>query len=453
MKKENDLGRDKISSLVLKIALPSMLAQLVSVLYSIVDRMYIGHIANVGEIALAGVGVCGPVVTMVGSAAVWISWGGSPLMGIRMGEGKQEEAQCILRTCFVMLLVFSLAMMALVIPLRAPMLRFFGASETIYPYADAYFTAYLAGTVFALLATGLNQLIIAQGFAAQAMKLVVLGAAMNIALDPVFIFVLNMGVRGAAVATVLSQMASATGALLFLHGKRATVRLTCGSISLPAAKKVLTLGFTPFAIIAIDNVMLIAMNAILQKYGGAEMGDRLVTCAVIAQSFMLVMTMPLGGISGGTQSILSYNYGAHQFDRVRAAQKYIRRLCMGFTAVMMVLAFAAGGLFVRLFTQDEEVARLSVWAIRVCMLAAIPLGAQYAIVDGFTALGQVKLSFLLSFFRKAAYFAALFALPALFGAKAAFFAEPVSDILGPLASTITYKWTIDRVLSDGHARI
>ena len=352
-----------------------------------------------------------------------------------------------------MLLVFSLAMMALVIPLRAPMLRFFGASETIYPYADAYFTAYLAGTTFALLATGLNQFIIAQGFAAQAMKLVVLGAAMNIALDPVFIFVLNMGVRGAAVATVLSQMASAAGAFLFLHGKRAAVRLTRGSLSLSAVKKVLALGFTPFAIIAIDNVMIIAMNAILQKYGGVEMGDRLVTCAVIAQSFMLVMTMPLGGISGGTQSILSYNYGARRFDRVRAAQKRILLLCMGFTAVMQVLAFAAGGVFVRLFTQDEEVARLSVWAIRVCMLAAVPLGAQYEIVDGFTALGQVKISFPLSFFRKAVYFAALFALPVFFGAKAAFFAEPVSDILGPLASAITYKWTINRVLSDEHARI
>ena len=453
MKKENDLGRDEIGSLVLKTALPSMLAQFVSVLYSIVDRMYIGHIAGVGEIALAGVGVCGPVVTMVGSAAVWISWGGSPLMGIRMGEGKQEEAQRILRTCFAMLLVFSLAMMALVIPLRAPMLRFFGASETIYPYADAYFTAYLAGTVFALLATGLNQFIIAQGFAAQAMKLVVLGAAMNIALDPVFIFVLNMGVRGAAVATVLSQMASAAGAFLFLHGKRAAVRLTRGSLSLSAVKKVLALGFTPFAIIAIDNVMIIAMNAILQKYGGAEMGDRLVTCAVIAQSFMLVMTMPLGGISGGTQSILSYNYGARQFGRVRDAQKKIFRLCMGFTAIMFVLARAAGPLFVRLFTKDAQVAEISAWAIRVCTLAAIPLGAQYEIVDGFTALGQVRLSFPLSFFRKAVYFAALFILPACFGARAAFYAEPVSDVLGPLASAIAYKLCIGPVLSDGHARV
>ena len=216
---------------------------------------------------------------------------------------------------------------------------------------------------------------------------------------------------------------------------------------------ILSLGFTPFAIIAIDNVMLIAMNAVLQRYGGALEGDRLVTCAVIAQSFMLVMTMPLGGISGGTQSILSYNYGARQFGRVRDAQKKIFRLCMGFTAVMFVLARAAGPLFVRLFTKDAQVAEISAWAIRVCTLAAIPLGAQYEIVDGFTALGQVRLSFPLSFFRKAVYFAALFILPACFGARAAFYAEPVSDVLGPLASAIAYKLCIGPVLSDGHARV
>ena len=314
-------------------------------------------------------------------------------------------------------------------------------------------TLWMAAAAAALLAAGLNQMIIAQGFAAQAMRLVVLGAALNIALDPVFIFALNMGVRGAALTTVLSQMASAAGAVIFLRGRRAAIRLERGGLSLPAARKILTLGFTPFAIIAIDNVMLIAMNAVLQRYGGALEGDRLVTCAVIAQSFMLVMTMPLGGISGGTQAILSYNYGARQFGRVRDAQKKIFRLCMGFTAVMFVLARVAGPLFVRLFTKDAQVAEISAWAIRVCTLAAIPLGAQYEIVDGFTALGQVRLSFPLSFFRKAVYFAALFILPACFGARAAFYAEPVSDVLGPLASAIAYKLCIGPVLSDGHARV
>ena len=452
MKTRNDLGRDPVGRLVLRIAVPSMLAQFVSVLYSIVDRMYIGNIPGEGALALAGVGVCGPVVTMVGSAAVWISWGGSPLMGIRMGEGRQEEAARILRSCVVLLLGFALAMMAIVIPLRGPMLRFFGASEATYPYADAYFTAYMSGTVFALLASGLNQFIIAQGFAAEGMKLTMLGAALNIVLDPVFIFVLDMGVTGAAVATVLSQMASAAGAALFLLGGRASVRLVRGSLSAAACRRVLALGFSPFSIIAIDNVMIIAMNAVLQRYGGAQMGDMLVTVAVIAQSFMLVVTMPLGGITGGTQAILSFNYGARRMDRVREAQRRIIVFCMGFTAVMFVLARLAGPLFVRLFTRQEDVAQMAAWAIRVCTLAILPLGVQYEIVDGFTALGQVKLSFVLSFFRKLVYFLALFLLPALLGARMAFYAEPVSDILGPFLSIVVHRATVERVLGGAKKR-
>mgnify|MGYP001044376308 CR=1 FL=1 len=219
MKRENDLGRDDVGALVWRTALPSMLAQFVSVLYSIVDRMYIGHIAGACETALAGVGVCGPVVTMVGSAAVWISWGASPLMGIRMGEGRPEEAKRILRTGFAMLLAFSLAMMALVIPLREPMLRFFGASDATYPYADAYFTTYLMGTVFALLATGLNQMIIAQGFAAQAMRLVVLGAALNIALaGAVLLVILRTGTRVADTANLTVYLRVSPLLLLALSG-------------------------------------------------------------------------------------------------------------------------------------------------------------------------------------------------------------------------------------------
>ena len=453
MAAENDLGRDDIKKLVVRIAIPSMLAQFVSVLYSIVDRMYIGNIPSSGDMALAGAGVCGPVVTMVGSVAFLVGIGGAPLMSMKMGQGDKKAAERILANCFLMLAVCSILMVACIYPIRIPMLRYFGASDITLPYANAYFTIYLTGTVFALMSTGMNQFIICQGFAKTGMYSVILGAALNIALDPVFIFALNMGVRGAALATVFSQMASAAGAVIFLRGRRAAIRLERGGLSLPAARKILTLGFTPFAIIAIDNVMLIAMNAVLQRYGGALEGDRLVTCAVIAQSFMLVMTMPLGGISGGTQSILSYNYGARQFGRVRDAQKKIFRLCMGFTAIMFVLARAAGPLFVRLFTKDAQVAEISAWAIRVCTLAAIPLGAQYEIVDGFTALGQVRLSFPLSFFRKTVYFAALFILPACFGARAAFYAEPVSDVLGPLASAIVYKFCIGPVLSDGHARV
>lgn len=447
MSARNDLGRDEIGKLVLRIALPSMMAQFVSVLYSIVDRMYIGHIPGEGDAALAGVGVCGPVVTMAGSVAFLIAVGGAPLMSMRMGEGREDEAARILSTCARMLVVASVLLMALVLPLREPMLHLFGASEATYPCAEAYFTVYMCGTLFALLSTGLNQFIIAQGFARTGMLLVMLGAALNIALDPVFIFLLGWGVRGAAAATVLSQLVSAAGALRFLTGRQAALRLARRPFSAQIAKKVLRLGFAPFSIIAVDNAMIIAMNAVLQRYGGAAHGDMLVTCATIAQSFMLVVTMPLGGITSGTETILAFNYGALRVDRVREGQRRIFSLCVLYTAVMFVLARLAGPLFVRLFTQDAQQAALSFWAIRVCTLAVIPLGVQYEVVDGFTALGQVRLAFALSFFRKLVYFIALFALPALLGARAAFYAEPVSDVIGPAVSICVHRIMMNRVLS------
>ena len=447
MSARNDLGRDEIGKLVLRIALPSMMAQFVSVLYSIVDRMYIGHIPGEGDAALAGVGVCGPVVTMAGSVAFLIAVGGAPLMSMRMGEGREDEAARILSTCARMLVVASVLLMALVLPLREPMLHLFGASEATYPCAEAYFTVYMCGTLFALLSTGLNQFIIAQGFARTGMLLVMLGAALNIALDPVFIFLLGWGVRGAAAATVLSQLVRAAGALRFLTGRQAALRLARRPFSAQIAKKVLRLGFAPFSIIAVDNAMIIAMNAVLQRYGGAAHGDMLVTCATIAQSFMLVVTMPLGGITSGTETILAFNYGALRVDRVREGQRRIFSLCVLYTAVMFVLARLAGPLFVRLFTQDAQQAALSFWAIRVCTLAVIPLGVQYEVVDGFTALGQVRLAFALSFFRKLVSFIALFALPALLGARAAFYAEPVSDVIGPAVSICVHRIMMNRVLS------
>lgn len=447
MSARNDLGRDEIGKLVLHIALPSMLAQFVSVLYSIVDRMYIGHIPGEGDAALAGVGVCGPVVTMAGSVAFLIAVGGAPLMSMRMGEGREDEAARILSTCARMLVAAAVLLMALVLPLRRPMLRLFGASEATYPCAEAYFTVYMCGTLFALLSTGLNQFIIAQGFARTGMLLVMLGAALNLLLDPVFIFLLGWGVRGAAAATVLSQLVSAAGALWFLTRGQAALRLTRQPFSAQIAKKVLRLGFAPFSIIAVDNAMIIAMNAVLQRYGGAAQGDMLVTCATIAQSFMLVVTMPLGGITSGTETILAFNYGALRVDRVREGQRRIFSLCVLYTAVMFVLARLAGPLFVRLFTQDAQQAALSFWAIRVCTLAVIPLGVQYEVVDGFTALGQVRLAFALSFFRKLVYFIALFALPALLGARAAFYAEPVSDVIGPAVSICVHRIMMNRVLS------
>ena len=444
MKKENDLGRDKITGLVFKIAVPSMLAQFVSVLYSIVDRIFVGNIPVYGDISLAGVGVCGPIVTMIGAFAFLVGTGGAPLLGIAMGEGSRERARKILANCFLMLLILAAAVTAIALAIREPMLRLFGASDATYPYAEAYFTIYVSGTVFALLSSGLYQFVIAQGYAKAAMASVILGAGMNIVLDPVFIFVFHMGVRGAALATVLSQIASALYVLIFLF-KKAAVTITFGGYRLRIMAQVAKMGFTPFIIIAMDNVMIIAMNAMLQHCGGAQ-GDLLITVNTIVQSFMLVMTMPLGGISSGTGCILSYNYGAAAADRVIKAQKTILALCVGYTAVLFVLARVAGGAFVSLFTSDPEISAQACRAIRIYTLMAIPLGAQYEIVDGFTAMGQVQLSLPLSFWRKGVYFAALFLLPILLDASMIFYAEPISDLLAISVSVPVYLLHIKKIL-------
>lgn len=446
MYRENNLGEDAIGRLVLRIALPSMLAQFVNVLYSIVDRIYIGNIPETGSLALAGVGVCGPVVTLIGSVGSLIGIGGAPLMSISMGERNIKKAKSIVANCFLMLCALSLLIMGALYPFQEQMLLFFGASEATLPFAQEYFSVYLAGTLFSLLSIGLNQFIIGQGAAKKAMLAVIAGALANIALDPVFIFVLDMGVAGAAVATVLSQLVSCCLILGFLLSRKAEIPITFGGYSARIMRRVLAIGFTPFAIIAVDNIMIIAMNAVLKRYGGPEQGDLLVTCATIAQSFMLVVTMPLGGISGGTQSILSYNYGACAVDRVEKAQKRIILLCLAYTGLMSAAAWLGGAWFVRLFTNDASVQQSALWALRVCTLSLLPLGVQYEIVDGFTAIGQVRFSLPLSFWRKLVYFSALFILPAVYGAEAAFYAEPISDLLGPAVSVIIYLLFMKRVL-------
>lgn len=428
-----------------------MLAQFVSVLYSIVDRIYISNIAEIGDVALAGVGVCGPVVTMIGAFASWIGIGGAPLMSIHMGAGKQQEAQRILNNSFLLLCISSLLLTALAFPLRRWMLMTFGASEVTFPYANTYFTVYLCGTIFNLLALGMNQFIICQGFARKGMLSVMLGAVCNLVLDPIFIFGCHLGVLGAALATVLSQLASCAFVLTFLFSRKVPIRIGFGGYDGKLMRRILQVGITPFLIIGIDSVMIIAMNMVLQRTGGAQ-GDRLVTCATIAQSFMLVVTMPLGGISGGTQTILAFNYGARQRERILQAEHFILLLCVGYTTILFALSRLCGGAFVRLFTADASLAQEALTAIRACTLAIIPLGVQYALVDGFTAMGRVKVALPLSLFRKTVYFVSLFLLPIYFGAWAAFYAEPISDTVGPILCVIVYRLAIGKVLDFSKAQ-
>ncbi len=444
MKVENDLCKDPVGRLVFRIAIPSMFAQFVNVLYSIVDRMFVGNIPVYGDLSLAGVGVCGPIVTMISAFAFLVGVGGTPLIGIALGEGNEEKARNILANCFAMLCGIAIAVTCMVLVLKEPMLRLFGASDVTYPYAEAYFTVYASGTIFALLSLGLYQFVIAQGYAKVGMCSVMLGAVLNIVLDPIMIFVFHLGVRGAALATIISQAVSASYVLYFML-KKANITITFGGYDVRVFLRVIKMGFTPFLIIALDNVMIIAMNALLQKYGG-EQGDVLITVNTIVQSFMLVMTMPLGGISGSTQCILSYNYGAGNTDRIVLAQKYILAMCVGYTALMFVLARVAGPVFASLFTTDAAINAQACRAIRICTLAAVALGAQYMIVDGFTGMGQVHFSIPTSFWRKSVYFIALFLIPQVADASMIFYAQPISDIGAMLVSLPLYFYSNKHLL-------
>lgn len=441
MKHQTDLGKDRIPILVLKLAIPSMIAQFVTVLYSIIDRMFIGNIKEIGDAALAGVGVCGPIVTLLTSFGTLIGLGGSILMSMRMGAGRKKQAESILAHSFAMLVLFSAVLTILFLVSKKYLLNWFGASPVTFPYADAYLTIYTAGTFFALMAIGLNYFITCQGFPAVGMLTVLIGAVTNIILDPVFIFLLDMKVVGAAIATVIAQFASCAFAFCFLIGKKVPIRITLlkkQSFSPVIVQKILTLGISPFLILATDSVIIIVLNSVLQKFGGPSEGDILITCATIVQSFMMLITGPMLGISSGTQAILSYNYGAKEIKRVKKAEKYILILCLCFTTLMFVLSRIVPQYFIHIFTKDPLQLELCTWGIGVFTLMIIPLSFQYVFVDGFTALGRSKTALFLSLSRKGNYMLFTILLPIFFGARSAFYAQPIADGIAAVMATVGF---------------
>lgn len=443
---ENYLGTDSPFRVVLRLAIPSMLAQFVNVLYSIVDRIYIGHMEGVGTTALAGVGICGPLVTLISSFGTWVGLGGAPALSIKMGEKDLAGAKKILSNGMLLLAVLSVLLTAAVFAFRAPLLRLFGAGGDSAGYALEYLSWYAAGTVFAVITTGLNAYIVGQGHGKAGMATVCIGAVANIALDPVFIYGLDMGVAGAALATVLSQALSALFTVLFLVSRKAEVRLSLGGYDKKIMLRILGLGLSPFLIIATDSVMLLALNAVLRNYGG-ERADELISAATIMLSFMQIVTLPLGGISGGTQPALSYNYGANNPTRVRQCEKAVLGMCLVYTVILFLIArFAAGGV-VSVFTSDPALKTESIRFIHIYTLMIIPLAFQYALVDGLTALGIAPVAVSLSMFRKLVLMLTLtLVLPRFFGAEAAFWAEPVSDLVGSTVSTAVFFALINKIL-------
>ena len=438
MKKTNDFGKDSIPVLVLKTSIPFMFAQFVNVLYSIVDRIYVGNIPVIGADALAGVGVCAPIVTLLSSFGTLFGIGGSVLFSVRLGAGDEKGARKILANSFTMMMIVSVTLTILFLLTKSYLLNWFGASEVTFSYADTYMTIYTAGTFFALLSMGMNYFITAQGFPLLGMMTTLIGAVVNIVLDPVFIFLMDMGVAGAAVATVIAQMSSCTFVLLTLRRKKMQVPLGVVKPELTVGKQIVKIGFSPFLIFATDSIIIIALNAVLQHYGGKEYGDTLVTAATIVQSYMLLITSPMLGITGGSQPLISFNYGANKPDRIRKTFFWVLMLCVCFTSVMFLISRVAPQYFVRIFTDNPEYENLAIWGIKAFTLMIVPLSFQYVIVDGLTALGMTKISLGMSLFRKSLYFAATCILPLWFAAKNAFYAEPVADGTSACLSCIIF---------------
>ena len=447
-----DLGSPKTFPNVIHLMIPAMISQLITVLYNIVDRIYIGNLPTNGEISLIGAGVCSPITTLVTSFAYLAVLGATPLFSMSLGQNRKEDAEKILFHCMMMLSVLSLIIMGLSYLLLRPMLFAFGASEASYPYAREYMLYFLIGTVPAFFSIGCSQFLIAQGRSIQSMIASLSAAIFNIALDPVFMYALNMGIKGAAIATTISWAFSLLLGLIFLL--RSPIKVKIGRFSFAIAWKIIKLGLSPFIILATDSLILIGLNSALQTFSNGD-GDFLIECATITQAFFSLVTGPLLGISSGTQAILAYLYGARKTDLVKKAEIQITVCGLVFTAVCFGLSFFLGEPFAKLFvsfspgySNADGVVASSAKYIRWYMIPIILLTFQYTLVDGLTGIGQAKYSIWLSLNRK--FFLLLpltFLLPWLSGnAELAFLAEPIADGLSGIVSLIVCSILFPRIL-------
>lgn len=445
--KTTDLGKDSIFSIVLRLAIPSMLAQFVNVLYTIIDRMFIGNIPEIGEIALAGIGVCGPIAAFLASFGNLVGIGGSVYMAMKMGAGDNKKAEEILSNSLSLLLIMSAVLTAVFLVFRKQMVLWFGASSETFAYASQYLAIYASGSVFAIVALGMNYFITCQGFATVAMISVVIGAVANIVLDYVFVFMLNMQVAGAAWATVISQFLSCLWTLGFLYGKKVHISIKRHKLSGLITKKIISLGFPAFIMYATDSVILIILNIVLQHHGGEQMGDMLISAATIVQSYGLIVLNPLGGITAGTQAVISYNYGAKNKDRVIKSFAYISAMAVAFCTVMFVVSRFAPQYYVAFFTQDKQLADMAVWGIKAYTLGLIPLALHYEATDGLTALGKAHISVCMSAFRKGTFVLLVCLIPLFLPPQYTFAAQSVGDGVCGIINVIICVFILKNILN------
>lgn len=447
-----DLGSAKTFPNVIHLMIPAMISQLINVLYNIVDRIYIGNLPENGEISLIGAGVCSPITTLVTSFAYLAVLGATPLFSMSLGQNRKQDAEKILFHCMVMLGALSLIIMGLSYLLLRPMLFAFGASEASYSYAKEYMLYFLIGTIPAFFSIGCSQFLIAQGRSIQSMITSLSAALLNIVLDPFFMYVLNMGIKGAAIATTVSWSFAFLLGLVFLL--RSSVKIKISSFSFAVAWKIIKLGLSPFIILATDSVILIGLNSALQSFSNGN-GDFLIECATITQAFFSLVTGPLLGISSGTQAILAYLYGARKTELVKKAEIQITVCGLIFTSICFALSFFLGEPFAKLFvsfspgySNAEGVVSSSAKYIRWYMIPIILLTFQYTLVDGLTGIGQAKYSIWLSLNRKLILLLPLtFLLPSLSGnAELAFLAEPIADGASGIVSLIVFSLIFPKIL-------
>ena len=432
---EQALASAPIGPLMLRLAAPAVAAQLINVLYNIVDRIYIGHIAVVGKTALTGVGVTFPILTLISAFSAFAGMGGAPLASIRLGAGDRKGAEAILGSAVSMLVTMALVLTVGFSVFQRPLLLAFGASADTIGYATDYLTIYLLGTIFVQLSLGLNTFISAQGKAMPAMCSVLIGAVLNILLDPLFIFVFRMGVKGAALATILSQAVSAVWVVGFLCSDRSGLHICREHLGFRprVMGKIAALGVAPFIMQSTESLVQIAFNSNLQLYGN----DLYVGAMTILSSVMQVLLMPLMGFTQGAQPIIGYNYGAGNAHRVKKAVGYSVGLCMVYAVAMWLAIRLAPTVFTGIFTSDPALTETAVGAMNIFFFSMFIMGAQCAFQNAFIALGKAKVSIFLALLRKVILLIPLiYILPHFFGTDGIFTAEPVADFLAAV-TTIT----------------
>lgn len=447
-KQDEKLGTAPLGKLIAEMALPAVAAQIINVLYNIVDRIYIGHIHGYGDMALTGVGVTFPILMVISAFSAFAGMGGAPLASIQLGRKNYEKAEKILGNCVGMLLIFSVLLTVFFSVFKTPILYAFGASDTTIVYATQYISIYLIGTVFVQFAVGLNTYISGQGNAKIAMFSVLIGAVINIVLDPILIFVCAMGVRGAALATIISQAVSAAWVVKFLSSKKSVIRIRKKYIRLNAKTvgSIAALGISPFIMQSTESLVMITLNSGLQKYGG----DLYVGTMSIMTSIMQLIVVPVQGVSQGVQPIMSYNYGAGNMERVKGAFIRMAAVCLSATVILAGLAVAKPELYAKVFTGNTDLIALTCKVMPVYFLGITIFGIQMACQSTFLALGQAKVSLIIALLRKVILLIPLaIILPKFMGVMGIYRAEPIADITSVAVTIILFIITAKKILRIG----